>query len=71
MIRKNHFTGDRKIMNMQKLGMIIQSKTSIKNALQSFENQWIRGCRAIHYANIRHGKGGMVSGIASAACKAG
>ena len=27
MIRKNHFTGDRKIMNMQKLGTVVQSNS--------------------------------------------
>lgn len=36
-------------MNMQKPGMVIQSKISLKNAPQPLVNQALRALRAIHY----------------------
>jgi len=68
---KIHFTGDRKIMNMRKVGTFIQSKSRLAAEAETAEKSLKSMAHAIHYANIRHGKGGMVSGIASATCKAG
>ena len=63
MINLNTLTGDRKIMNMRKPGMLIQSKTSFKNHLQSIVKPMDSGLRAIHYEYLKDGQGGIVRGM--------
>jgi len=43
-------TGDRKIMNMRKVGTFIQSKSGIKNEVNTGLNPMNTGIRNIHYA---------------------
>lgn len=54
------------MMNMQKVGTFIQSKSGSKNEVNTGSNPMNTGFRTIHYANIREGQGGTVSGIVSA-----
>jgi hypothetical protein len=41
------------MMNMQKLGTVVQSKMSLLNLRQSLQTRMNRASRVIHYANIR------------------
>jgi hypothetical protein len=54
MITKIHFTGDRKIMNMQKVGTFVQS--NLRLAAEAFTGKMSLKsmCHAIHYANNKN-----------------
>ncbi len=43
-------TGDRKIMNMQKVGTVAQSKTGTINEVKTGSKSMNTGIHAIHYA---------------------
>ncbi len=53
------------MMNMQKVGTFIQSKSGIKNEVETGSNPMNTGFRTIHYAYIREGQGGTVRGMIS------
>jgi hypothetical protein len=50
---KNTLTGDRKIMNMQKLGTVVQSKMLSTVAPKTLITRMNRASRAIHYAYFK------------------
>lgn len=50
MISENTLTGDRKMMNIQKLGTVTQFKPRCKNGSKSGSNPMNTVLRAIHYA---------------------
>jgi hypothetical protein len=50
---KNTLTGDRKIMNMQKLGIVVQSKMLSTVAPKTLITRMNRASRAIHYAYFK------------------
>jgi len=52
MIQQLTLTGGRKIMNMQKVGTLVQFKSRGKNGAKLGSNPMNTGTRAIHYANI-------------------
>lgn len=54
-------TGDWKMMNMAKVGMVLQAAKPLGNT----ENPMNTGLRAIHYAYFREGQSGTVRGIVS------
>lgn len=58
MNRQNTLTGERKMMNMAELGIVLQAAKSF----ESTENPMNTGLRAIHYANFMGGLGGTVGG---------